>query len=124
MPQEKQVNYSEETVKRMIDVYQSADGEEGRAQAMLEIQEFTGKSIPSIRSKLATEGVYIAKKPAVSKSERVTKADLVNQIADRNPDQVAGFFDSLEGVNKTVLEFILKQQPELVSADESAEASE
>lgn len=117
MTTKKVENYTAEMVTRMKAVYQAADdSDEARQEAMEAIQEFTGKSLPSIRSKLATEGVYIAKaKPTPKGGNRVTKADLVNQIADFEPAKPSGFFDSIEGANKNVLEYVIALQVEVAT---------
>jgi hypothetical protein len=117
MTAKKVENYNAETTAHMIDIYQSADdSDEARQEAMEAIQEFTGKSLPSIRSKLATEGVYIAKaKPVAKGGERITKATLVNKMADAEPSKPSGFFDSIEGANKNVIQYVLGLQSEIAT---------
>ena len=115
MPTEKTVNYSDEIVAKMVSTYQAAgndvgpDGDKKRQAAMLEIQSFTGKSLPSIRSKLGQLGIYIAKTQPKKKSDRVKKSDLIDQIA-KGEGKSDSFFDSLENANKSVLEYILSLQ--------------
>ena len=107
MPSKKANEYSESDVEKMVQLYSAATSESERETAMNEIQAFTGNSIPSIRSKLVFEKVYVSKAKAVKKGSGVNKSELVQKIADANAMQTAGFFDSLEGANKTVLMWIL-----------------
>lgn len=118
---QKTVNYDDATVEKMVQVYTAAgsattpEGEAARDKAMEEIQAFTGKSIPSIRSKLGNLKVYIAKnKVTTKKSDRVTKSDLVSDLS-KLANKHEGFFDSIEGANKTVIEYVI----ELVTASKA-----
>lgn len=110
-------NYSAETTLKMIEIYQSAgseispEGEAARESAMLEIQVLTGKTINSIRAKLGSENVYIAKaKPEPKGKNGMSKSELVAKIQDGEVSKPSGFFDSLESANKLVLSYVLELQ--------------
>ena len=122
MSKEKKANYSPEETAQYVAIYKgAADSDEARNAAMDEIQEVSGRTIASIRAKLNYEGVYIAKAKPVAKGRTgESKADILAKIQDANPEKPSGFFDSLEGANKTVLSFVLAQQPSI----EVEEASE
>lgn len=129
---QKTVNYDEKTVKYMTETYNAvktsypvnateAEKYKLRNEAMDVIAEFIGKPVPSIRSKLGILGVYEGK-PEGAKNKagkRVTKSDLVNVIADLGKQKNGKFFDSLEGANKTVLEYVIKTQKQLVEAQDT-----
>lgn len=90
---DKVANYTPEQVRDMVAKYQQGVAVEQIAEAM-------GKSVRSIVAKLSREGVYQPKtKPAQA---RVTKADLVEQIAQlcNKPSEV---MESLEKANQDVL---------------------
>lgn len=125
MSNKKVVNYSPETTAKMIEVYQAAgDSDEERKTAMLEIQEFTGKSLASIRSKLGFENVYIAQaKPTPKGKTGLAKSEIVSLIQDAEPVKPSGFFDSIEAANKSVLEYVLNLQA-VVRAYQEDEADE
>ena len=130
MAKEKQ-NYTPEMVEKMTTIYVAAGSETGdagdakRQAALEEIQKETGKSLHSIRSKLGLLGVYIAKTPAAKKgTNRITKAEMISEVADTatKPD---GFFDSLEGATKNVIQYVISLQAEVESLqDELAETDE
>lgn len=126
---QKTVNYTDAQVKKMTAIYQAAKDNYPatatedekfalRNAAMKEIEAFTGKTIPSIRSKLGVIGIYEGKPETVKSStgKRITKRDLVDTIADNGNQRNDKFFDSLEGANKTVLEYIISLQNQLVNA--------
>ncbi len=69
----KTVNYTEEQIKQIVEQYVAGITVEDIAAGL-------GKSVKSIVAKLAREGVYKAKTKVAS--ARVTKADLVAQIAN------------------------------------------
>ncbi|MCP4989150.1 MAG: hypothetical protein GY928_24755 [Colwellia sp.] len=105
---EKKVNYTAAQTAHMVAIYTAAaDTDAARSEAMDEIQRVTGRSIPSIRAKLNYEGVYIAKaKPEPKGKTGDSKAEILAHIQDAT-NEVDGFFDSLEGANKAVLNFVL-----------------
>ena len=113
--------YTPEQEAFMREVYTAAETDEARKAALDEIQRFTGKSLPSIRSKLGQMKIYVSPtKPKGDGKGRVTKADLVQKIADAVPEKPAEFFDSLETTTKPVLQWVLS----LVSPESDNGASE
>lgn len=103
-------NYTAEQVAEVREAYVAAGTHEDRLAVVDQFAEKFGKTVASIRSKLAHEGVYIAKPKPESKSTRVKKSELVQQIADKADLDNDSFFDSLEGANKAVLEWIISLQ--------------
>jgi len=111
MAVEKKVNYTEAQITEMSDLYCAAETQDEREAAMDEIAESFGKTIASVRAKLANIGVYVPKaKPAKKGEKRVTKSDLVSQIAENAEMKNDSFFDSLAGANTAVLEYVLTLQ--------------
>jgi transposase-like protein len=99
MMTEKTVNYTPEQVQQLVQDYQSGVSVEQIAQQL-------GKSVRSVVAKLSREGVYQPKTRS-SSGARVTKAQLVQQIAklcDRNDEQ----FESLEKASVEVLTRLLE----------------
>ena len=82
----KAVNYSDELTAKVISDYQ--EGVE-----LDTIADEIGKSVRSVRSKLAREGVYIAQPKATSSTKRdePTKKELLNQLESIAPFEVNGF---------------------------------
>ena len=116
---EKQTNYDEKTIEKMTSIYTAAgtepgeEGDKARQNAVEEIQRQTGKSLHSIRAKLGQLKIYIPKgKPVTKGAKRETKADMIAVVASNAPDKHAGFFDSLEGANKTVISYVIALQNE------------
>ena len=70
---EKTVNYTEAQVATLVAEYKAGVTVEALAETL-------GKSVRSVVAKLSREGVYVAKTRA-SGASRVTKADLVNRVA-------------------------------------------
>ena len=99
---EKAVNYTDSMVTRLREVYDGSATEVERDAQIVDLANELGRSVPSIRSKLTREGLYVAKSKAPSGKNTVRKAELVAQIADRIEMDVdaAG---SLEKVTKAVL---------------------
>lgn len=102
----KAINYPAEVVQDMVAVYTAAESDAERAGALELLAEKHGRTVASIRSKLASEGVYIAKAKTAKGSRRVKKEDILSEIAANAPEKHEGFFDSLAGANKAVLEFV------------------
>lgn len=119
----KAANYTPEMEKKMVEVYTAAKNEDERSVAMDAICVATGKRLASVRAKLANLGVYVAKKAIAKKStSKVKKADIVTSIATLAGETYhAGFFDSLESANKTVLEYIVSLQSEVARLDDTFE---
>jgi hypothetical protein len=133
---QKAPNYTEKQVADMTSMYQAAkdnyptkatDTEKFalRNKAMDDIAAFIGKTVPSIRSKLGIIGIYEGKPEGAktSSGKRITKRDLVNVIADLGKQKNDKFFDSIEGANKTVLEFVIATQKQLVEAQDTLSMS-
>ena len=99
--------YTEDQVSKMVSAYEAADTDEGRAEVVESIAEEFGKSVASVRSKLVREGVYVKKTRTTKTGEPVvSKADLVNQIADAIGED-AEVIESLEKATKVTLQKIL-----------------
>lgn len=71
----KTVNYTAEQTAQVVQAYQAGETVEAIATTM-------GKSVRSIVAKLSREGVYVAKGKTLANA-RVTKADLVQEIATK-----------------------------------------
>ena len=70
------VNYTEDTVARITEMYDGGNGADLEA-----IAADVGKTVNSVRAKLVREGLYVApKKTAGVKANRVTKADFISRI--------------------------------------------
>jgi len=72
---DKTVNYTPEQTATVVGLYTTGSSVEMIAEQM-------GKSVRSIVAKLSREGVYVAK-TAVKGQGRVTKADLINRLANK-----------------------------------------
>jgi hypothetical protein len=112
MTKEKAPNYTADIVADIVAVYQAAaDTDADRQAAMAESAAKHGRSVASIRSKLAYEQVYIPLAKKESKgTNRVKKSDMVSDIAANAGKANDSFFDSLEGSNKGVLNYVLDLQ--------------
>ena len=117
----KKVNYTPEQTAVLVDAYTSVDSDETRAAVVAQYAEEFGKPPQSIRAKLVSEGVYVAKAYKTKKGEKPeSKAAIVAGIA-----QVMGVdqerIESLEKANKTALNLIRKTlliaQSELLNED-------
>jgi hypothetical protein len=95
---EKNANYTDEMLNRMISMYEEL-GNEG----IPEIAEALGKPVRSIRSKLVREGVYVATpKGASDKLTGPSKKELIREIEAKGFD-ATGF----EGATKVALSRLL-----------------
>jgi hypothetical protein len=72
---DKTVNYTDDQTVELVNRYQAGEAVEALAEAF-------GKSTRSIVAKLSREKVYVAKTKAAG-TGRVTKANLINDLADR-----------------------------------------
>lgn len=99
---DKVVNYTDEMVARLHEVYDGSADEATRDEQVAALAEELGKSAASIRAKLGSEGIYVAKAKAPSGKNTVRKAELVAVVADKIGMDIdaAG---SLEKVTKAVL---------------------
>lgn len=76
-----QVNYSDEAVARLAEVYDGEADEAQRDAQVAQLAEELGKSAASIRAKLTREGLYVPKAKAPKGKNTVRKAELVAAIA-------------------------------------------
>jgi hypothetical protein len=113
MTTKKAVNYSPENIVYMTGIYQAATTEAERKAAMETIATELNKTVASVRSKLSFEQVYIPLVATPSKGKRVTKADLLAEIADTADHDNDQFFDSLSGANASVLRWIMELQADI-----------
>lgn len=100
------VNYTDEMVARLHEVYDREDSEEAREAQIEQLSEELGRNKMSIRAKLTSEGVYVAKAKVEKKGASVRKADLVAAIAEKigADEDVVG---SLEKATKVALTRVL-----------------
>lgn len=107
MTTSKAQTYTDDQVSKMVADYTAVETDEARAEVVDSLAEEFGKSVASIRSKLVREGVYVKKARTTKTGDAVvSKADLVQQIADAMGED-AEAFDSLEKATKVVLQKIL-----------------
>ena len=104
---EKVVNYTDEMVARLHEVYDGTADEEVRDAQVAQLAEELGKSAQSIRAKLTREKLYVPKAKVPAGKNTVRKAALVAAIADElgMDHDAAG---SLEKVTKVVLINLVK----------------
>lgn len=95
MASEKQVAYTAEQVEQISQAYQRGDTVE-------EIAKAVGKTARSVTAKLAQLGIYKSKEKAQG-STRVTKAQLVDQVA-QNLELDRATIHTLEKCEKVALE--------------------
>jgi hypothetical protein len=102
----KKANYTPEQTAILVDAYTSVDTDETRAAVVAHYAEEFGKNPQSIRAKLVSEGVYVAKSYKTKKGEKPeSKALIVAGIAHLlgvDPERV----ESLEKANKTALNLV------------------
>jgi len=97
---EKTPNYTPEQVQELVTKYQAGVQVE---QIAMEL----GKSVRSIVAKLSREGVYQPKSKA-SNAARVTKASMVEQIAQLC-GKTSEVMESLEKANQDVLAILVER---------------
>lgn len=97
---EKTPNYTPEQVQQLVEGYTSGVAVEELALTM-------GKSVRSIVAKLSREGVYQPKTKA-SNAARVTKASMVEQIAQLC-GKTSEVMESLEKANQDVLAILVER---------------
>ena len=103
----KVVNYTDEMVARLHEVYDGSANDEARKAQVAELAAELGKSEASVRAKLTTEGVYVPYSKAPAGKNTVRKAALVAAIADKLNVHVETV-ESLEKANKVALAMIYK----------------
>ena len=99
---EKTVNYSNDDVVRMKEVYDGEASVEDRDTAVAQLAQELGRSAASIRAKLTHLGVYVPKGTKTSKAKAVSKAEIVTAIAKKLgvAEEIVG---SLEKATKVTL---------------------
>ena len=102
----KKVNYTTAQTAELVAAYEAADTEEAREAVVVEFSEAFGKGRQSIRAKLVSEGVYVAKTYKTKKGEKPeSKAEIVAGIASiLGVTQEA--VESLEKANKAALTLV------------------
>ena len=78
---ERKVNYTDEMVARLHEVYDGDASVDERKAAVAALAEELGKSAASVRAKLTREGLYVPIGKPEGKKGGVRKADLVTAIA-------------------------------------------
>ena len=107
MSTSKAQTYTADQVSKMVADYTAAQTDEDRAEVVESLHAEFGKSVASIRSKLVREGVYVRKeRKAKDGSAVISKADLVQQIADAMGED-AEVIESLEKATKVTLQKVL-----------------
>jgi hypothetical protein len=109
----KKVNYSDENIALMESVYDIDASDSDRKSQVDSLAETLGKTAASIRAKLSSLGVYKAMAKPEPKGSRITKSAKIAEIADFAGKRNDAFFDSLQGANSDVLDFILETQTAL-----------
>ena len=104
---EKVVNYTDEMVTRLHEVYDGEASVDERKAQVARLAEELGKSAASIRAKLTREGLYVPIGKPEGKTGGVRKAHLVTAIANELDvdEDVVG---SLEKATKVALERVLR----------------
>ena len=99
---EKRVNYTDEMVARLNEVYDGSADEATRDEQIKALAAELDRSPASIRAKLTSEGLYVPKTKAPAGKATVRKSQLVAAIAAKMKvdEDILG---SLEKVNKSVL---------------------
>ena len=102
----KKVNYTTAQTAELVAAYEAAEPDEARKDVVQEFADAFGKPLQSIRAKLVSEDVYIAKAYKTKKGEKPeSKAAIVAGIATVlgvNQEAV----ESLEKANKAALNLV------------------
>ena len=102
----KKVNYTPEQTRALVADYQACETQDAREDCVEQFAILYGKSAQSIRAKLTSEGVYVAKAYKTKKGEKPeSKAAIVASIAAilGCPEETV---ESLEKANKAALTLI------------------
>lgn len=100
----KKVNYSEQDVARLHDMYASL-GNDGMEQ----IAAALSKSVRSVRAKLVRDGIYIAPEkgaPASKKKEGPSKKELITSLEQIAPFPVDGFMGATKEAITSLIDYI------------------
>lgn len=102
----KKVNYTPEQTAELRQAYEAAEDQETREKVVAQYAALYGKAPQSIRAKLVSEGVYVAKAYKTKKGEKPeSKAAIVAGIAHLlgvDSERV----ESLEKANKAALNLV------------------
>lgn len=99
-------NYTAEQTAQLVAAYTAAENQDARDSIVAEFAESFNKSPASIRAKLSTEGVYVAKTYTTKTGGKPeTKDAIVDAIATACGVN-ADVFDSLSKANKNVLRML------------------
>lgn len=104
---DKTVNYTDEMVARLHEVYDGEADEATRDEQVKALADELDRSPASIRAKLTREGLYVPKAKAPAGKRSVRKAELVKAIAavmGENEEAV----ESLEKATKVTLVKVFK----------------
>lgn len=102
MAKEKVANYSAEAVETL----KTYNPEAGNKAELARLSEAVGKSVPSVRSKLSTMGLYVAEVKA-TKASTGNKASIVESIVEAGVELNAAEMEGLQNATKAPLEKIL-----------------
>lgn len=103
---EKTVNYTEEMVARLHEVYDGEASDEVRREQIAALADEVGKSAASVRAKLTSEGIYVPYAKASKTAAAPRKADIVKAIAEKmNANEEV--IESLEKATKVALTKVL-----------------
>lgn len=102
-------NYSPENVALLETVYTSASTDEERKNAVLELSNTVGKTVNSIRSKLAKMGIYKKPTPTNKAGNVSLKKDALVTIISAVTGKDAELMGSLEKSTKFALEAVITQ---------------
>lgn len=106
---EKKVNYTDEMVNRLHEIYDPESDEETREKQVAQAAEELERTPRSIRQKLVREGVYVAKAYKTKGGEKpARKEDIVNSIANTLGVDADTTLSGLEKATKNCLVFLQK----------------
>ena len=101
-------NYTAEMTTELVEAYTKAETTEARSAIVTFYAEKFGKTVNSVRAKLTREKVYVAKAYTNKKGEKPVKKDAMVTVIAGKLGMTVEACDSLEKVNKNVLEAIVK----------------
>ena len=103
---EKAKNYTAEQTAELVAAYTACESEKTRVACVAEFAQKFAKNLQSVRSKLVSEGVYVAKTYKTKKGNKPeSKALIVSDIA-RFLGVSSEAVESLEKANKAALTLI------------------
>jgi len=103
---EKAKNYTDAQASELVAAYEACESEETRTACVADFAEKFGKKVGSIRAKLVSEGVYVAKTYKTKKGIKPeSKALIVSDIA-RFLGVSSETVESLEKANKAALNLV------------------